>query len=75
MAQSFTMPAGFAGTTSDAAPAAKLPTATSLLARLRSLLPGRAPSEVEAYITANGGVLTDDLERDISRRFGSAAGI
>lgn len=29
-----------------------------------------AQSEVERFIMANGGVLTDTLEREISRRFG-----
>ncbi len=30
--------------------------------------------EVENFIQANGGVLTDSLERDISRRFGHIVG-
>ena len=31
-------------------------------------------SAVERYINDRGGALTDDLERDISRRFGRVAG-
>jgi hypothetical protein len=31
-------------------------------------------SDVGAFIAANGGMLTDDLEREISRRFGNLAG-
>lgn len=30
----------------------------------------KADSAIERYIRANGGQLTDSLERDISRRFG-----
>jgi hypothetical protein len=30
--------------------------------------------EIGAYIEAHGGVLTDDIERAISRRFGHMAG-
>ncbi len=30
--------------------------------------------EIGAFIEAHGGVLTDDLERQISRRFGQMAG-
>ncbi len=74
MANSYTMPSGFAGSRPDTVSTPALPTASSLLARLRALLPARR-NEVEDYIAANGGVLTDDLERDISRRFGSAAGL
>ncbi len=31
-------------------------------------------SEVARYIAANGGQLTDEMEREISRRFGRSAG-
>jgi len=31
-------------------------------------------SDVGAFIAANGGILTDDLERQISRRFGTVVG-
>ncbi len=34
----------------------------------------KADSAIERYIRANGGQLTDSLERDISRRFGHMAG-
>ena len=34
----------------------------------------KADSAIERYILANGGQLTDALERDISRRFGHMAG-
>ena len=33
-----------------------------------------AEREIEAYVARNGGVLTDDLERSISRNFGHSAG-
>ena len=74
MATSFTLPSAYAGTRPESVSAPFLPQASTLLARLRALLPRRR-NEVEAFIAANGGTLTDDLERDISRRFGSAAGI
>ncbi|MEZ5851953.1 MAG: hypothetical protein R3D68_15010 [Hyphomicrobiaceae bacterium] len=31
----------------------------------------RADSDVERYINTHGGVLTDEMERQISRRFGA----
>ena len=31
--------------------------------------------EVERFVLARGGQMTDDLEREISRRFGGMAGI
>jgi hypothetical protein len=34
----------------------------------------RAEREVARYIDLNGGKLTDELEREISRRFGTHAG-
>ena len=34
----------------------------------------RVDSEVGAFLEAHGGQLTDDLERQISRRFGTHAG-
>lgn len=30
----------------------------------------RAEAEIARFIAANGGIITDDLERQISRRFG-----
>jgi hypothetical protein len=33
-----------------------------------------AEREIEAFVARNGGVLTDDIERSISRNFGNAAG-
>lgn len=52
------------------------PPPLSLLERLKTLLPvrNRTDSAVETFIAANGGVLTDALEREISRRFGNHAG-
>jgi hypothetical protein len=54
-------------------------TAPSLLERLKGLFAGRTLAdhegdEIADFIQANGGVLTDQLEREISRRFGSMAG-
>ncbi|HRD76346.1 MAG TPA: hypothetical protein PK264_10445 [Hyphomicrobiaceae bacterium] len=51
---------------------------TGLLTRLERALYRRLQSERESeiaeFIAANGGDLTDDLERRISQRFGSWAG-
>ena len=33
-----------------------------------------AEREIEAYIARHGGVMTDEIERGISRNFGQAAG-
>ncbi len=74
MAQTIALPAGYADFAADAA-AIRQPAAPTLLARLRSLFGGARPSEVEGFIQAHGGVLTDDLEREISRRFGRIAGM
>ena len=43
--------------------------AALMLSRQRS-----AEREIEAYVARHGGVLTDELERSISRNFGNAAG-
>jgi hypothetical protein len=51
--------------------------ATSLADRVRAWW-NRRPDEtddVAAFIESHGGVLTDSLEREISRRFGSMAGL
>ena len=50
-----------------------------LFARLAALLSTKnttaaSSDPVEIFIQNNGGVLTDQLEREISRRFGSMAG-
>ncbi len=53
------------------------PPALSLKDRLKAFLPtwnGRSDNAIEAFIAQNGGVLTDSLEREISRRFGGQAG-
>lgn len=73
MAHSFTLPSSY---TDAAAPqaAGAMSTLNALASRLRALLPSRQ-SEIETYIMAHGGALTDELERDISRRFGRQAGI
>ena len=34
----------------------------------------QAESEVATFIEHHGGVITDDIEREISRRYGSIAG-
>ncbi len=34
----------------------------------------QADQEIARYITLNGGVMTDDLERAISRRYGAIVG-
>ena len=55
-------PAGFAGLFK------------SLAARLSLARQRRVDSEVGQFIEQHGGQLTDDLERQISRRFGTHAG-
>lgn len=40
----------------------------------RSAIAADQESAVERFINDRGGVLTDDLEREISRRFGRHAG-
>jgi hypothetical protein len=50
----------------------------SLIDRLRSLMTSGSSTqkedEIGAFIETHGGVLTDDLERQISQRFGHMAG-
>jgi hypothetical protein len=53
------------------------PAPISFMERLKALLPTWSRHEdnaVEQFIAQNGGVLTDSLEREISRRFGAHAG-
>lgn len=53
------------------------PAPVSFADRLKALLPtwsARDDNAVEDFIKHNGGVLTDSLEREISRRFGGHAG-
>lgn len=45
-----------------------------LKARFYAVKPASETDVIGAYIAEHGGVLTDQLERDISRRFGSMAG-
>jgi hypothetical protein len=64
LSHSFTMPSSVGSTSS-----------INLLARLRSFVTRKPPANpIEEFINDNGGVLTDQLERDISRRFGMQAG-
>lgn len=46
----------------------------SLAERLSVMRQKRADAEVGEFIAQHGGQLTDDLERQISRRFGSPSG-
>ncbi|MFM9943446.1 MAG: hypothetical protein ACKVP7_28610 [Hyphomicrobiaceae bacterium] len=73
MAQSFPLPTTYPVAPSSTGVARPLPTAQSILARLRSLFP-KKESEIGAFIKAKGGAMTDELEREISRRFGRASG-
>ncbi len=53
------------------------PARVPLIERLKAVLPTwntHKKNAVEDFINNNGGVLTDSLEREISRRFGSQAG-
>jgi hypothetical protein len=45
-----------------------------VLARLVEARQRQAQAEVARYVAMNGGVLTDDLEREISRRYGGIVG-
>ena len=45
-----------------------------LVSRLTLSRQRRVDSEVGQFLEAHGGHLTDDLERQISRRFGNQAG-
>jgi hypothetical protein len=47
---------------------------TTLFDRLTLSRQRRVDSEVGAFLEAHGGQLTDDLERQISRKFGNQAG-
>lgn len=69
-----TLLAPFAGEIENSRPAGRGFAFATLLARLFA---ARSPrqSEVERFIKANGGVLTDSLEREISRRFGNMSGM
>ncbi len=57
------------------APAVKGPSVwTRMLEAFASSRRRQAESAVERYIAMNGGRLTDNMERDISRKFGRMAG-
>jgi hypothetical protein len=47
---------------------------TALFDRMTLSRQRRVDSEVGAFLEAHGGHLTDDLERQISRKFGNQAG-
>ena len=47
---------------------------TRMIEALAASRQRRAEQAVERYIAMNGGRLTDNLERDISRKFGRMAG-
>ena len=56
---------------------ASTPASVPLIERLKAVLPtwkSHKVNDVEQFVNDNGGVLTDALEREISRRFGSQAG-
>lgn len=70
----FGMPSGAPGRT-------RRKSDTNIITTIRtwfsSLFPSQAEqveSEVATFIEHHGGVLTDEVEREISRRFGSIAG-
>ena len=64
--------------TPTAAPAVKSSASPSIWARFTQGLAAsrrrKAESAVEKYIRSNGGRLTDNMEREISRKFGHMAG-
>ncbi len=71
MARDVSLPLPFVG----AIPAARAPVTGKLREFFRSLFrPKPAESEIERFVRHNGGVLTDQLEREISRRFGTVVG-
>ena len=57
------------------APAVKAPSVwTRMLEAFASSRRRQAENAVERYIAINGGRLTDNMEREISRKFGRMAG-
>ena len=76
MSLNLTMNAASADFAPARAPAAA--TAPNLFARvldiLRSARLRRSESDIAEFLQSQGGVLTDDLERQISRRFGHMVG-
>lgn len=75
MSQTLTFTGAYADVASPAKTAGQPAFGATVIARLKALFGGSRTADVETFIQANGGVLTDDLEREISRRFGRAAGI
>lgn len=52
-------------------PTPKTPSAGAIAGFFRGLFRAKpVENEIERFIMENGGVLTDNLEREISRRFG-----
>jgi hypothetical protein len=69
---------GFGLDAMDATQVAVAPKSPSIFARLgKAMMESRqraADREIERFIALRGGRLTDETEREISRRFGNLAG-
>lgn len=71
MARDALLPASFA----DAIPTPRAPSAGAIAGFFRGFFRAKpVENEIERFIMENGGVLTDNLEREISRRFGQIVG-
>ncbi len=75
MARDLAFDINVAGTDAKAAAPARVSLFQRIADALTASRTRRAQSEVERYIAMHGGVLTDDLERAISRRFGRTVGM
>jgi hypothetical protein len=63
--------AGSAALSSSAAETSKsVRRPSSLARRIMSLLRGAKDRDIERYIRQRGGVMTDDIDRELSRHFG-----
>ena len=74
MATSFTADIVSAGTADTAAVSSRPSFFKRFVTALIEARERAAEREIERYITAHGGTLTDSIERDLSRTFGYPAG-
>lgn len=70
----FGMPSGAPGRTRRKSDTGIAKTVAAWFSTLFPSQAAQVESEVATFIEHHGGVLTDDVEREISRRFGSIAG-
>lgn len=70
----FGMPSGAPGRARRKSDASFGQQIATWFARMFPSQAAQAESEVATFIEHHGGVITDDIEREISRRYGSIAG-